>query len=842
MAIIDSYPLGNINRKSKLLGTESPGQETSNFTMSSIEDFIIGVKGDRKIPVISQLDFTTSEPTAFVEGNRYINTVTGVGSASGTAVVANSIYEARSSAWTEITPVAGFTVWDIAQSKNLTFDGSAWIGDYVSEAQLDLKADKATTYTETETDNLLALKADQATTYTQTQVDAALAIKADLIPTNQAIAALEAGQTGGLLSFTTLALLQAYATPTTTDSYKVTNDSPSSNNGFYHYTGSAFVKDASLVQNTIDPANTSEGVSGQAVSEFTNTEVSAISDFSSEFVQSNNIDPTNGQIVANAAGAFKTLLAKPLAGVTQIELDARTYNAGQPTILYYTLTDFDTYTFLSSARYTAATVLTPSDFPSGATHFMAQGIIALLSPVCKVYKSFGSGVTDNATEIDALNSFNDNDAGFYNIALFDQSSYTQGIGVDSRSGRTKSGGSATQQLSDYAEVRQGDYISQFIISAYGYEANGDFVGQITLTNSGAFTVSNPLIKKVRCVFPSTAQNVWLDGFQIYGFNGATSYYPYRAEKEFLQPKKVTRYIQGFGDSLIGRGGSFTKLAEVTGHPAAYLTYGGMVSSFIRDKFITHGNKSNAINIFWVGQNNTDEPDTIVEDLKKMVRSLTHNRFLIATTILGANTTEAINAEKKLQNEVLTKKIKSIWGNHVVETLPALVEGGYDMGGAQLKNAFVQPSLNGSVTIDVTDAQFFQFVNPQDSGKSYIPDQDKISIGFNGVYDKYTVTGSLIDPGGDGKEGTLTIRLDTVGRIAVGNSVDNISVTATPAGGSTPSTFIKYLQLWKDADIYCNSVGILPTSAREDSIHPSNYGGAAIGEIFGQAIKTLGFDE
>ena len=73
---------------------------------------------------------------------------------------------------------------------------------------------------------------------------------------------------------------------------------------------------------------------------------------------------------------------------------------------------------------------------------MAQGIIALLSPVCKAYKSFGSGVTDNATEIDTLNSFNDNDAGFYNIALFDQSAYTQGLGVDTRSGRTKTGGSA----------------------------------------------------------------------------------------------------------------------------------------------------------------------------------------------------------------------------------------------------------------------------------------------------------------------------------------------------------------------------------------------------------------
>ena len=297
MTKISNYESRPPLRTDKLLGTDNPSGQTANFTFSSIEDFILGAKGDRKIPVQSQLDFTTSEPNAFVEGNRYINTVTGVGSASGTAVVANSIYEARNGAWAEIVPAAGFTVWDIAQSKNFTFNGSAWIGDFVTQAQLDLKADKATTYTETETDALLglkanqattytiaqvdtalglkadtssvntalALKADQATTYTKSENDASLALKADLAATNASIAALEAGQTGGLLSFTTLALLQAYATPTTTSSFKVTNDSLSSNNGFYHYTGSAFVKDASLVQNVIDPNNTSEGVSGSAV-------------------------------------------------------------------------------------------------------------------------------------------------------------------------------------------------------------------------------------------------------------------------------------------------------------------------------------------------------------------------------------------------------------------------------------------------------------------------------------------------------------------------------------------------------------------------------------------------
>jgi hypothetical protein len=75
--------------------------------------------------------------------------------------------------------------------------------------------------------------------------------------TENDIEALYAGQTGGLKSFTTLALLQAYPTPNINDSYKVTNDGTSSNNGYYHWvSGTTYVKDADLVNSgTFDATN-----------------------------------------------------------------------------------------------------------------------------------------------------------------------------------------------------------------------------------------------------------------------------------------------------------------------------------------------------------------------------------------------------------------------------------------------------------------------------------------------------------------------------------------------------------------------------------------------------------
>ena len=61
---------------------------------------------------------------------------------------------------------------------------------------LDDKADKATTYTETEVDDLLDDKADQATTYTETEVDGLLNAKADQATTyTKTEAAVDFGST-----------------------------------------------------------------------------------------------------------------------------------------------------------------------------------------------------------------------------------------------------------------------------------------------------------------------------------------------------------------------------------------------------------------------------------------------------------------------------------------------------------------------------------------------------------------------------------------------------------------------------------------------------------------------
>tara|TARA_R110002167_G_scaffold357263_1_gene572701 strand:- start:55 stop:1872 length:1818 start_codon:yes stop_codon:yes gene_type:complete len=87
-------------------------------------------------------------------------------------------------------------------------------------------------------------------------------LKAGININEVGIASLVEGQTGGLLSFVTKADLDAYTPTDNLDSYKVTNDSTSSNNGYYHWTGSLpYVKDAELANGLIESGNV-DAVSG----------------------------------------------------------------------------------------------------------------------------------------------------------------------------------------------------------------------------------------------------------------------------------------------------------------------------------------------------------------------------------------------------------------------------------------------------------------------------------------------------------------------------------------------------------------------------------------------------
>lgn len=95
--------------------------------------------------------------------------------------------------------------------------------------------------------------------------------------------ALSDGQTGGLIVFTTFAILSTYTPANPQEersSYKVTSDPDPTLNGFYSWvTGTTYVKDASLVTNVLDPLDTNEAVSGKAVADYTTVQIaeSAIS-------------------------------------------------------------------------------------------------------------------------------------------------------------------------------------------------------------------------------------------------------------------------------------------------------------------------------------------------------------------------------------------------------------------------------------------------------------------------------------------------------------------------------------------------------------------------------------
>ncbi len=137
MPKINNYQSRPPLRTDKLLGTDNPSGQTANFTVGEIEDFILGTKGDRKIPVEAQLDFTTTEPVGDTEGLRYINTVTGASSLTQTAVVRNYIYEKREGEWAEIVPTEGFTLWDKDLDRNLVYTGSSWVWNAISQVDLD---------------------------------------------------------------------------------------------------------------------------------------------------------------------------------------------------------------------------------------------------------------------------------------------------------------------------------------------------------------------------------------------------------------------------------------------------------------------------------------------------------------------------------------------------------------------------------------------------------------------------------------------------------------------------------------------------------------------------------
>jgi len=85
--------------------------------------------GDAQASVLSQVDFTSSEPGSPSEGDRYINTSTGTSSGTSQSVTENYIYEWNDgdSVWDEAIPNEGAICTDENVNLTLLYNGTAWI-------------------------------------------------------------------------------------------------------------------------------------------------------------------------------------------------------------------------------------------------------------------------------------------------------------------------------------------------------------------------------------------------------------------------------------------------------------------------------------------------------------------------------------------------------------------------------------------------------------------------------------------------------------------------------------------------------------------------------------------
>lgn len=137
---------------------------------------------------LSSNDFTDAEKTklAGIESGAQVNTVTSVAGKTGAVTLSKSDVGLENvdntSDLNKPISTATQTALNLKADKATTYTKTATdtlLGGKADIVALDLKADKATTYTKTETDALLAPKANSADVYTKTTIDSLLSAKAN---------------------------------------------------------------------------------------------------------------------------------------------------------------------------------------------------------------------------------------------------------------------------------------------------------------------------------------------------------------------------------------------------------------------------------------------------------------------------------------------------------------------------------------------------------------------------------------------------------------------------------------------------------------------------------------
>lgn len=262
---------------------------------------------------------------------------------------------------------------------------------------------------------------------------------------------------------------------------------------------------------------------------------------------------------------------------------------------------------------------------------------------------------------------------------------------------------------------------------------------------------------------------------------------------------------GWGDSLTQYYPE--ALVRLEGTPTVANTYGGESSTQVRTRFLANADFDKPT-IIWVGRNNYSEVSTVLDDVAQMVAALTHENYVVLTPPNGGNQAEMVGGTFYQNFLDIERGLANTYGTKFLNNRKLSIEN-YDMGGVYLTSSFVQPAINGTVQISVTDTDIFENENSIDV-TTFSTYAGKLRIGTKESSDLYDVVSVDSDT-------LITIELLESNLNDVGSTVDD-------------------LQVFSQLDYYCYINKTTLSTFRRDAIHMSKIGQEFIARLISENFK------
>lgn len=272
-------------------------------------------------------------------------------------------------------------------------------------------------------------------------------------------------------------------------------------------------------------------------------------------------------------------------------------------------------------------------------------------------------------------------------------------------------------------------------------------------------------------------------------------------------------IDAWGDSLLNLHSTNNWLGNNTGREVEYNNHGGESSTQIKERLFLQPPSTNT-HIIWCGRNHfgVDNVDIVLKDLQEIVDYIGHERYLMVGV---SRTSTEVNPSSGYDLHLdYERRMARQYGDKFLSLMGPLIEN-YPYGVTSINTDFVQPSLGSNVDVNVDDA-------------TNINTSSQVRIGYKSTADLYTV----ISKSGN----TLTLRLDSADRIAVGQTVGDY-LTDGPSGAFTASSWPIVIQALDYTNYFQD---IPPDGYRSDSVHLNTPASEQVALLIQRRLEHLGY--